>query len=120
MSSERRRAPRVTERVALAITEAGVSLQTETKNLSTSGAYCTLDRFLPPMTKLQLVLELPNPSGPVHVRCTGIVVRVEPVVAHADRTRYHVAVFFTDLAQRDREAIAAFVRQRLSASSSAR
>ena len=53
-TSERRRTPRVSERVPLGITEGGTTLEAETVNLSAAGAYCTLDRFLAPMTKLQL------------------------------------------------------------------
>ena len=111
---ERRGAPRAPERVIVAVTDAGAALQTETKNISASGAYCTLDRFLAPMTKLQLAFELPQGSRRVKIRCAGVVVRIEPVVASADRGMYNVAIFFTELAERDRSAIARFVRERLS------
>ena len=117
--TERRRAPRIAERLALAITEAGAQLTAETNNLSASGAYCTLDQFLAPMTKLQLRFELPGGSRRRLIRCSGVVVRVEPVITNADHGRYHVAIFFTDLVARDRTAIARFVRQRLSASPAA-
>jgi hypothetical protein len=115
MSQERRRAPRITERVSVAIAGADTELRTETDNLSVSGAYCTLGRFIAPMTKLQLHFELPSSSRRVRIRCSGIVVRVEPVVASAERGRYNVAIFFTDLSERNRSAISRFVRQRLSA-----
>jgi len=115
MATERRRAPRVAERVAVTMTDAGAQLTAETKNLSASGAYCTLNQFLAPMTKLQLRFELPGGVRHRTIRCSGVVVRVEPVIATADRGHYHVAIFFTDLAPRDREAIARFVQQRLAA-----
>ena len=118
MTQERRRHPRVTERVALAISEAGQALQAETKNLSVSGAYCTMDRFLAPMTKLALQLELPNGPRRATIRCSGVVVRVEPIIAEADRGRFNTAIFFTDLSDRDRSAIERFVRRRLSAAPS--
>jgi hypothetical protein len=117
--NERRQAPRVAERVSVAITEAGEAVRTETTNLSTSGAYCTLERFIPPMTKLQLQFELPNGGRRVHVECTGVVVRVEPVIATPEQGRYHVAIFFTDMTERNRSAIATFVRERLAAKASA-
>ena len=120
MTRERRREPRAAERVPLAIRDASAELTTETNNLSASGAYCTLDRFIAPMSKLQLRFELPNQGHrPTPIRCSGVVVRVEPVISTAQQGRYHVAVLFTELAERDRAAIARFVRQRLSASSSA-
>jgi len=118
MRPERRRAPRIAERVTLAMRDATTEFRTETNNLSTIGAYCTLDRFLAPMTKLQLELELPDGARRVRVRGEGVVVRAEPVVASPEGGRYHVAIFFTEMTEHDRSAIARFVRQRLAASPS--
>ena len=112
---ERRRAPRVPERVPVALTDEGKAFHTESENLSATGVYCTLDRFMPPMTKLQVQFELPDGARRVCVRCKGVVVRVEPVIANAERGRYHVAVFFTELTERHRAAISRFVSHRLSA-----
>ena len=119
MEQERRGAPRVAERVSIAVTDATAELRAETTNLSAAGAYCILDRFIAPMTKLELELELPNGARRVRVRCAGVVVRVEPVVAAAQRGRYQTAIFFTDLAEGDRAAISQFVQRRLSAASAA-
>lgn len=117
---ERRREPRAAEHIALAVNDAGTELATETKNLSASGTYCTVDRFIAPMSKLALHFELPDHSShPKTIRCAGVVVRVDPVIAHANRGRYNVAVLFTELTQRDRAAIARFVRQRLAHTPSA-
>ena len=118
---ERRREPRAPERIALAVSDAGTELATETKNLSATGTYCTVDRFIAPMSKLALQFALPNHgTRPTHIRCTGVVVRVDPVITHAERGRYNVAVLFTELTPRDRAAIARFVRQRLAHTSSTR
>jgi hypothetical protein len=114
---EQRRTPRIAERVVMAITDAGTELTTESHNLSTAGVYCTLDRFLAPMSKVQLHFTLTNGPRASKVRCTGVVVRVEPVIANASRGRFNVAIFFTELSNRDRAAITRFVRQRLSAAS---
>jgi hypothetical protein len=107
--SERRGAPRALHRVPLAILGDGTVLQAETVNLSSTGAYCTIDQFLPPMTKLQLEFELPEGSRHARVRCAGAVVRAEPVVATPEKGRYNIAIFFTDLSERDRSAISRFV-----------
>ena len=107
--SERRGAPRVLHRVPLAIVGDGTVLQAETVNLSSTGAYCTVDQFLPPMTKLGLEFDLPDGSRHARVRCTGAVVRAEPVVATPEKGRYNIAIFFTDLSERDRSAISRFV-----------
>ena len=120
MTQERRQAPRVSERIDLAVTGDAAAFRAEAVNLSISGAYCTTDRFIPPMTKLQLQFELPHNPRRVQVRCEGVVVRVEPVVENAEQGRYHVAIFFSDIADRDRAAIATFVRERLSQGPSTR
>lgn len=118
MTQERRQVPRILERVPVAIHDAGTELRAETTNLSVSGVYCTLDRFIAPMTKLELQYELPDGERRARVRCSGVVVRVEPVVADAERGRYHIAIFFTDLTDRDRSVISRFVQRRLSSSPS--
>ena len=113
-AQERRQAPRVSEQIPVAIHDAGEELLTETKNISTAGAYCTLHRFIAPMTKLELQCELPNGSRRVRIRCSGVVVRIEPSVPSPDRALYNVAIFFTELTERDRRAISQFIRRRLS------
>ena len=112
---ERRSHVRAPEQVSLSIRDAGTALTTETKNLRASGVYCTLNRFIAPMSKLELQFELPNGARRVKVRCTGVVVRVEPVVVNVERGRYNIAIFFTELTERHRSAIGQFVRQRLGA-----
>ena len=118
MARERRRHPRVAERIALAISEAGQALQAETKNLSASGAYCTMDQFVAPMTKLALEFELPDGPRRTMIHCSGVVVRVEPVIAEADRGRFNTAILFTELSDRDRSVIERFVSRRVSAAPS--
>ena len=112
---ERRRSPRAAQPVPLAIRDAKLDLRTETKNLSAAGAYCTLDRFIPPMSKLQLTFELPGSFRRTHIRCTAVVVRVEPIVKDPTAMRYNTALFFTEISKPGRAAISRFVRQRLSA-----
>ena len=110
---ERRRAPRVAERISLTLAQADGVVQAETQNLSAAGAYCTLDRFIPPLTKLELQLELPDGRQRTSLRCTGVVVRVEPLIATPQRGRYQTAILFTELSDRDRSAIERFVVQQL-------
>jgi hypothetical protein len=117
VNRERRGEPRVVERLPLAVVDGGTVLATETRNLSASGVYCTLDRFIAPMTKLRMEWELPLLVRRVRIRCTGVVVRVEPVVANPDQGGYRVAILFTELSPRHRAAITRFIRQRLSSPS---
>ena len=115
MTKERRVAPRVAERVILSLQGPQTTLEAESRNLSASGVYCFTSQLIAPMTKLALEFTLPLPK-PARIECTGVVVRVEPVIANAATTGYHLAIFFSDLTDRQRTAIQQFVRQRLAAS----
>ena len=117
---ERRKAPRVDERLSLSLTGLETAFLVETRNISATGAYCTLDRFIAPMTKLQLDCELSNGAQRTRIRCSGVVVRVDPGVAEATRAQYHMAIFFTDLSERDRKVLSQFVTARIAQPSSAR
>lgn len=114
MPVERRRAQRLPAQVPCSITDVGGAFSAQTENLSASGLYCTLDHFIAPMSKLEIALELPNGPRPIHMRCHGVVVRTQPVVATIGRGRYQIAVLFTEVTERDRRAIARFVQRRLS------
>ena len=114
-SMDRRRAPRVDTRLPLSLGERTAELLTTTHNISASGAYCTVRKFLAPMTKLQVRMELPNDGHLVSIECRGVVVRVEPPEPAPRRATYRVAIFFSDLSERNRALISQFVQARLSA-----
>ena len=111
MQSERRGTPRASKRVIVSLADASAELVTETTNLSASGAYCTVNRFIAPMTKLTMRFDLSDGAHPVTIHCTGVVVRTEPSVPTPHHARYSIAVFFSDLAERDRATITQFVRE---------
>lgn len=80
------------------------STSLETLNISSSGVYFKSGHFIPPMTKLALVLEVSIPddggSGGVElapVPCEGLVVRTEPETETENCDDYEVAVFFTHI-----------------------
>ncbi len=112
-STERRRTPRTASRLSMVLSDQTREMATRTENISASGAYCSLPHFLPLMTKLEVRLELPGSPKPKPIRCQGVVVRVHPPAATAQRTSYDVAIFFNDLAERDRAVIAGYVQQHL-------
>ena len=109
-TTNRRRAPRIPHQLPLHLTHDEQDLITKTENVSASGAYCTVTRFLPLMTKLQIRLQIPG--GPTIV-CEAAVVRIEPPKPAANRAAYQVAVFFTDLSAHDRSVLAHYVQQHL-------
>ncbi|NTV29039.1 MAG: PilZ domain-containing protein [Candidatus Omnitrophica bacterium] len=107
---ERRKCPRVSNNVPLKIFSPDADLVTETKNISCSGAYCRINRYLEPMTKLKVVLLLPvRKNGKVtakKVSCGGVVVRTENIL---NEEGFNTAIFFNDIKPRDTRIIAEFV-----------
>jgi hypothetical protein len=107
--SERRRDPRVSNNVPLKLCHEDGDMVTETCNISRSGAYCRVNKYIEPMTKLQVHLLLPIKKGDRNVTkkvsCEGVVVRVEPL----DAGLYNIAIFFNEIKQRDADQIASYV-----------
>ncbi len=75
----------------------------ETINISSSGVYFRSSKFLEPMTKLAMRLDVTVPGenedepGRAPVVCEGLVVRIEPEIETAEADGYEVAVFFTHI-----------------------
>jgi len=114
--AERRRAPRADIKVPLKIKRARDVIVGSTKNISASGAYIMLDTFVPLNTKLNVTLLIPKAGRgqPKKVQCRGIVVRNRPERGGAAAPHYSMAIFFTDIDQRDQRALSDYVKQRMS------
>lgn len=110
---ERRRAPRVAKELPLTLTDHVGELSAVTRDISASGAYCTLRRHIPAMTKLQIHVALPGSSA---VACEGVVVRVEPAKPIPSQSSYHVAIFFNEISETNRARLSQFVQDHLHAS----
>jgi hypothetical protein len=114
----RRRAPRADVDLSLKIKKDRSVIEAHTKNISSSGAYCTLDKFVPLNSTLDVTLLIPGKPQKGHpgqkkVRCHGIVVRNQPEDADVVHPHYGIALFFTDLARSDREKLTSLVRAKL-------
>ena len=110
MSHEKRRHPRINLSIPLKISGEHGDILTETKNLSSSGAFCSVSQRLEPMTKLKIHLLLPlrksNKVTTKSITCQGVVVRVQA----ADEGKYYnTAIFFSDIAPKDSHTIHEFV-----------
>ena len=106
--SEKRKAKRVDARLNLEVQlpRADGSLEMaslETINISSSGVYFRSDKFLEPMTKLAMRLDLTVPVDDgdgtelAPVTCEGIVVRTDPAAPSPECSQYESAVFFTSI-----------------------
>ena len=113
--SERRKYPRIAETVSCQVSVGSERFQTLTKNLSCGGALCSLSEQIPPMTKLDVVLDLPAIPGTAapsrqQVRCVGVVVRQDRLPLE-ERPSYLTAIYFSELSLEDRRRIGEFVLQ---------
>ena len=108
---EKRRYPRVEHSVPVKISAPVADLVTETRNISRSGVYCRVDKYLEPMTKLKVTLMLPVKKESKLVTkkivCAGVVVRVENVPFE---DVFNVAIFFNDIKPGDSRALADHVQ----------
>ncbi|MFH1623971.1 MAG: PilZ domain-containing protein [Pseudomonadota bacterium] len=98
---ERRRQPRQDKRVQFKLGTEDFDIATETLNLSSIGAYCQVNKPIPVMTSLKMLLALPygDKEGECeYVECRGVVVRVEKVVPQsAGSDAYDIAIYFNDI-----------------------
>ncbi len=114
--TERRKHPRTEGVLPLKISKRGLDVITETRNISCSGVYCRVTKPIPLMSKIDLTLLLPicgtRKVLTKKVKCSGVVVRSEPVIVkEADTACQNIAIFFTDLSKKDKNTIAQYVIQ---------
>ena len=111
---ERRRYPRIEKELPLKIRTDEYDLVTQTKNLSCIGAYCAVDKYIPPLTKLSIILLLPlktkNKNTNVKIQCKGVVVRTEGKPPEG----FNIAIFFNEISPRDKDKIATYVSEHIS------
>ena len=107
---EKRKHHRLDNNIPVKLCQEDGDVVTQTVNISRSGAYCRVNRFIDPMTKLKVHLLLPvrknGKIGTKKISCQGVIVRTEPIVGTSD---FNVAIFFSDITQRDAESIADFI-----------
>jgi c-di-GMP-binding flagellar brake protein YcgR len=120
-TSERRRAVRAPAKLAMQIKlggegalEAG-GASAETINVSANGVYFSTSKSIPPLTKLQITLMLPEASSgdPKEVVCDGVVVRSEPEDTGSKAGSFEIACYFTSISARDREDLEAYILNQL-------
>jgi len=109
-ASERRQSPRIDNNIPLKISSEEFDVVTESKNLSASGAYCLVEKPLEPMTKLKIQLLIPlkkkNKTTVKKICCEGVVVRSQPSL---DNNGYRVAIYFSNIQEKDKKCISQHV-----------
>jgi len=117
--SERRQYPRIEHALPLKVVANGYDFTTSTQNVSCVGAYCQINKYLPPFTKVSVKLTLPVSSGKEEkkacVECKGVVVRSEDANEHG----FNIAVFFNQINNLQRKKISQYISQLLPKNASA-
>jgi hypothetical protein len=111
--SERRRHPRLEQRLPFKVAANGYGFSTTTQNLSCVGAYCRIKKYIPPFTKVAVKLTLPvknvKNKKSYTVDCTGVIVRTED----KDRSGFNIAIFFNEINASQRKKISEYIDQLL-------
>ncbi len=115
--AERRQYPRVEHSLPVKIAADGYQFVTNTENVSCVGAYCHLDKYIPPFTKIAVKLILPvrKDGGikDVNVECSGVVVRTDD----EKKGGFNIALFFNEIKESQRKKISQYINQFLPKSS---
>ena len=108
---ERRQNPRIDQNLPINVVANGYDFMTQTKNVSCLGAYCHIDKYVPPFTKVKIKMALPMQSGRMRmekeVECEGVIVRSED----APSGGFNVAIYFNRIKEMPRQDLASYVNQ---------
>lgn len=108
---DRRRQPRVEEKIPLKIKDEGFDAISVTKNISCSGVFCQVDGYFPLLSKVKIVLLLPSEEKskafPVHI--DGVVVRSEPVKSSPESNCRNIGIFFNKIKKQDQGRISNYI-----------
>jgi hypothetical protein len=100
---ERRRHPRVDDKLPLKIKDESFDAISVTKNISCSGVFCQVEGYFPLLSKVKIVLLLPSgekaKARPIHIE--GVIVRSEPVNSSPGSNFRNVAIFFNKIKRQD-------------------
>jgi len=120
MGHERRRHPRIQVALPVAVQDGADEqgeLRTQTRNISSRGAYLEVPRAIPELTRLEVTLCVPGGSARHReLHCGGVVVRCDPLPAAGDGSAAHaIAVFFDRIGAHEQSLLDAFVAAQLTA-----
>ena len=118
-AEERRKFPRIKDKeLSLKVRLDNSDAVTHTLNVSASGVYCKVDKEIPLMSRVKLILMIPDLSKDSDVakslEVDGVVVREHPVIIDGEIKHYDVAIFFEDLSPKSREIISNYISRKTS------
>ncbi|HQK94892.1 MAG TPA: PilZ domain-containing protein [Armatimonadota bacterium] len=119
MGHERRRHPRIQVALPVAVEAGGDGqggLQTQTRNISSRGAYFEVSRPIPELTRLEVTLCVPSGSAESHqLHCGGVVVRCDARTTADGAQTHAIALFFDRIGPDEQALLDAFIAAQLAA-----
>jgi len=108
---DRRQFPRIDRELPLKVAANGYDFTTSTLNVSCVGAYCRIDKYVPPFTRVAVKLSLPVSSisgnKNYNVECNGVVVRTEDEI----KKGFNIAIFFNHIRDDQKKKISQYISQ---------
>jgi len=110
---EKRKYPRLKDQsISLKVKSGEVETITKSLDISASGVYCKVEKELPLLSRVKVMLIIPKAQKGAHgemktvkVETDGVVVREHPVIVDERVIHYDVAIFFDNISAKDREAL---------------
>ncbi|KJJ83974.1 Type IV pilus assembly PilZ domain protein [Candidatus Omnitrophus magneticus] len=115
---ERRKHPRIQDPdIGIQLSAGGFDMLTQSLNISASGIFCSVKERIPLMTRLQIVLSLPEKTKQISatvLNLEGIVVRENPVMNKDKIKHYDLAICFNSLTYREKTKLAEYINSKIS------
>ena len=110
LSEDRRKSLRANADLAMRLDVTGHAGFARVRDICGAGVRCVTERALAPMTRVELVIALPDGVRTREIVCGGVVVRSGPASDGSDRNgAAETAIFFTEIADQDRVQVEEFV-----------
>lgn len=106
---EKRRHLRIARNLPIKLRHDDFDIVTETKNVSCVGAYCQVDRYVAPFTKINATLLLSAEKDKT-INCKGVVVRVEKI-QNTLEPQYNIAIYFNEISKVNMSRINHFIKE---------
>lgn len=108
---ERRANPRLEQNLPFEVAANGYDFSTTTQNISCLGAYCQINKYVPPFTRVSIKLTIPvktkESKKNYTIDCQGTIVRTED----KDKGSFNIAIFFSRINNSQRKIITEYINQ---------
>ncbi len=112
-AQERRRSPRIKRQIPLKIKYDDHDIVGQTRDISCIGAYCTINKYIPPFSIISIILLLPfktdKKADKLNVRCQGVIIRTQP--DPENDKKFNIAIYFNRLRLSDKSKLSQYVQQ---------